>query len=171
VDAGVRGVVVRAVEWLLPSDRADRVVYGVILVGALLAAESGAHETYAETIISAIGAITIYWLAHTYADVLSRRLTTHERLTVGALGRGLAREAALIRGAAIPVLVLLIAWASGAAQASAVNAALWSSVASLICFELVAANRAPATLPERALEVGVGLAIGMGILALKIVLH
>jgi hypothetical protein len=69
------------------------------------------------------------------------------------------------------VLVLLIAWASGVTRASAVTAALWSSVASLICFELLAAQRAPATLAERALELAVGVAIGLGILALKIVLH
>ena len=146
-------------------------IYGVILVGALLAAESGVHEIYLDTILSAVIATAIFWLAHSYAGLLARRLSTHERLTVGALWRGLAQEATLIRGAAIPVLVLLIAWASGVTQASAVTAALWSSVASLIFFELLAAQRAPATLAERALELAVGVAIGLGILALKIVLH
>jgi hypothetical protein len=40
------------------------VVYGVILVGALLAAESGVHETYLDTVLSAVIATAIYWLAH-----------------------------------------------------------------------------------------------------------
>ena len=161
----------RGVDWMLPAESTDRVVYGVILVGALLAAESGLHETYLDTILSAVVATAIYWLAHSYAHVLGLRLVTRNRLTPAALLRGLAREAALIRGAAIPLLVLVLAWVGGAGQASAVNAALWSSVASLICFELAAARRAPATLAERALEVGVGVTIGLGIVALKILLH
>ncbi len=161
----------RALEWILPHESTERVIYGVILVGALLAAESGVHETYLDTVLSAVIATAIYSLAHAYADLLARRLATHDRLTVGALWRGLAQHATLIRGAAIPVLVLLIAWASGVTQASAVTAALWSSVSSLICFELLAAQRAPATHAERVLELAIGVAIGLGILALKIVLH
>jgi len=39
----------RALYWILPSESTERVVYGVILVGALLAAESGVHETYLDT--------------------------------------------------------------------------------------------------------------------------
>ena len=161
----------RTVDWILPGESADRVIYGVILVGALLAAESGLHETYLDTMLSAVIATAIFWLAHSYANMLSRRLTTQDRLTVGVLLRSLAVEAALLRGAAIPLLVLAIAWASRASQADAVNVALWSSVASLICFELVAAYRAPATLAERVLEVSVGAAIGLGVVLLKIVLH
>src|SRR4029077_5664882 len=115
--------------WILPIQSAERVIYGVILVGALLAAESGVHETYLDTILSAVIATAVYWLAHAYADLLARRLRTHERLTVAALWHGLAEHATLIRGAAIPVLVLLIGYASGAAQASAGTAALGSSVA------------------------------------------
>jgi hypothetical protein len=161
----------RLVDWLLPSESTDRVVYGVILVGALLAAESGIHETYLDTILSAVIATAIYWLAHAYAHVLARRLTTLGRLTIGALLGGLAREAALLRGAAVPLLVLVIAWLSGATVASAVTAALWGSVASLIGLELAAAQRAPATIPERALELGVGVTLGLGIVALKVVLH
>jgi hypothetical protein len=69
------------------------------------------------------------------------------------------------------LLVLLVAWATGAAQVTAVSAALWSAVASLIAFELIAGLRSRATPGELALELAVGAALGLGILALKIVLH
>jgi hypothetical protein len=78
---------------------------------------------------------------------------------------------ALIRGASIPLLVLVVAWAAGAAQTTAVDAALWSAVASLIGFELIAGIRSRATPGELALELGVGAVLGLGILALKILLH
>ena len=156
---------------VLSVEDAARVVYGVILVGALLAAESGLHETYLDTLLSVVIITAIYWLAHSYAEVLARRLRTHDRLTPSALWRGLAKEAALMRGATIPIIVLLAAWASRVTLADAVTAAVWSSVATLICFELLAALRAPATLQERALELGVGVTIGLGVVLLKIVLH
>jgi hypothetical protein len=168
---GPTGALTRTVGWILPRESVDRVVYGVILVGALLAAEDGTYESYLDTILSAVIAAAIYWLAHSYAELLARRLTSQDRLTVGVLARSLVKEAALLIGAAIPILVLVIGWATGASQSSAVNAALWSAVASLIVFELVAAQRAPATLPERVLELCVGVTIGLGILVLKIVLH
>ena len=96
----------------MPERNPAGVIYGVIVIGALLAAESGRHETYLETVASAAIAAALYWLAHSYTTVLGRRLQAQERLTPAALGRALAHDWALIRGAAIPLLVLLIAWAT-----------------------------------------------------------
>ena len=84
-------------------------IYGVIVVGALLAAESGRHESFLDTIGSAVIAAGLYWLAHAYASVLGRRLATHERLTAAALMRALGHDWALVRGAAIPLLAILLA--------------------------------------------------------------
>jgi len=155
----------------VPAENPSGVVYGMIVIGALLAAESGRHESYLDTLGSALIAAALYWLAHAYASVLGRRLATQEPLTAKALRGALVHDWALVRGAAIPLLVLLLAWATGAAQATAVTAALWSVVVSLIAFELIAGIRSKATSGELALEVGVGVALGLGILALKIVLH
>jgi hypothetical protein len=146
-------------------------VYGVIVIGALLAAESGRHETYFDTVASTAIAAALYWLAHAYAGVLGRRLSTQEQLTATALLRALGHDWPLIRGAAIPLLALMLSWAAGAGQQTAVTAALWSTVASLVLFELVAGLRSRATPAELVLEVSVGIAMGMGVLALKIILH
>ena len=156
---------------MVPDRNPSGVIYGVIVIGALLAAESGRHETYLETVASALIATCLYWLAHAYATVLGRRLRTQEALTARGLRRALAHDWALVRGATVPLLTLLVAWASGAAQASAVNAALWSVVASLIAFELLAALRSHATRGELLLEVAVGATMGLAVLALRIVLH
>ncbi|HYM54121.1 MAG TPA: hypothetical protein VES97_02075 [Solirubrobacteraceae bacterium] len=160
----------------MPRENPSGVIYGMIVIGALLAAESGRHETYLDTVGSALIAAGLYWLAHAYASVLGRRLAAHERLTAGALRRALAHDWALIRGAAIPVLVLLVAWAGGAGQDTAVTVAVWSSVVGLVAFELLAgirsrAGRSSIGPGELALEVGVGMTMGLAILALRIVLH
>jgi hypothetical protein len=161
----------RAADWIVPVDNPSGAVYGVIIIGALLAAESGRHESYLDTEASAVLAAGIYWLAHAYATVLGRRLGERERLTPGALVRALAHDWTLVRGAAIPIGVLLVAWVTGASQATGVTAALWSVIASLLVLELIAGIRSRVTRRELALELGVGVALGVGILAMKILLH
>jgi hypothetical protein len=158
-------------DWIVPAENPAGVVYGVIVIGALLAAESGRHETYVDTVGSAAIATALYWLAHAYATVLGRRLLGSEHLTAGSLRRALAHDWALVRGAAVPLLVLLLAWATGAAQATAVTAALWSAVVSVIAFELLAGLRARPTRGELAIQVGVGVVLGLGIIALRVLLH
>ena len=147
------------------------VVYGTILAGALIAAESGAHDGYPDKVGSTVLALGIFWLAHSYSIVLGRRLAEEERLTVRALARAFGREWSIMRGAAIPLLALLIGWAIGASEASAVDAAVWAAIASLIAFELLAGMRARSTPRELALESAVGVAMGLAILALKALLH
>lgn len=155
----------------MPDENPSGVIYGVIVIGALLAAESGRHESYLDTVLSTAIAAALYWLAHSYATVLGQRLETHERLTTSALLRALGHDWALVRGAAIPMLAVLIAWVTGAGQQSAVSAGLWSAVGSLLAFELLAGLRSRATRGELAIDVAVGLTMGIAILALKIVLH
>ncbi len=146
-------------------------VYGVITVGALMAAESGHHESYADLVGSAFIASALYWLLHAYSSVLGHRLQTRERLRPSTLMYGLAEESPILTGAAIPLLALLIAWVTGASQETGVTAALWTAVVSLVVFELVAGLRSRASAGELALEVGVGVAMGVAILGLRIVLH
>jgi hypothetical protein len=160
----------RALDWIV-GENPSGVVYGIIVIGALLAAESGRHESYLDTVVSTVIAAALYWLAHAYADVLGHRLDAHERLNARALARALARDRAIVRGAALPLLALAIAWAGGAALHTGVTAALWSAIASLVAFELIAGIRSHASARALALEAGVGATMGIAILALKIVLR
>ncbi len=146
-------------------------VYGILVIGSLLAAESARHETYLDTVASAVIAAALYWLAHAYAELLGHRLAHQQRLTLGALAYALARDRAIVRGATLPLLALAIGWVAGAPLQGAVNAALWSAVASLVGFELIAGVRSRASPRELVLEGCVGAAMGVGVLALKVVLH
>lgn len=156
---------------LVPAGNAAGVVYGVITVGALMAAESGRHESYVDSISSALIATLLYWLAHAYADLLGRRLATGERLTVGTLARALAHDWAIVRGAALPLLALVIAWLVGASQEAGVTAALRTAVVTVVVFELVAGIRAKSTPGELLLKAAVGVTMGLAILALKGILR
>jgi hypothetical protein len=156
---------------LVPAGNAAGVVYGVITVGALMAAESGRHESYVDAIGSALIATLLYWLAHAYADLLGRRLATGERLTAGALARALAHDWAIVRGAALPLLALVIAWIAGASREAGVTAALRTAVVTVVVFEVVAGLRSKSTPGELLLKAAVGVTMGLAILALKGVLR
>jgi hypothetical protein len=155
----------------VPAENPAGAVYGVIAIGALMAAESGHHEAYQDTLGSAIIATGLYWLLHAYSRVLGDRLTAGVRLTARALSGALAREWTVVTGAAIPLSALLLAWATGAARETGVTAALWSAAASVVLFELAAGVRSRATRGELALEVGVGVTMGVAILGLKVLLR
>jgi hypothetical protein len=156
---------------LAPSGNAAGVVYGIITVGALMAAESGRHESYVDLVASALVATTLYWLAHAYADLLGRRLATGDRLTAGTLALALAHDWAIVRGAALPLLALVIAWTAGASQEAGVTAALRTAVVAVVLFELVAGVRAKSTAGELVLKGVVGVTMGLAILALKGILR
>jgi hypothetical protein len=162
---------VRTADRLVPAENPARVIYGIIAIAALLAAESGLHESYLDTIASAAIAATLFWFAHAYAELLARRLELQEHLSVGAILRALAHESAILRGAMVPLAALVVGWIVGAQQQTAVTAALWVAVASLILFELVAGLRVRAGARELVLEGCAGAAMGVAVIALKIVLH
>lgn len=156
---------------LVPAGNAAGVVYGVITVGALMAAESGRHESYLDALASAVVATLLYWLAHAYADLLGRRLTTGDALTAKTLGQALAHDWAIVRGAAIPILALVIAWAVGAGREAGVTAALRTAVVTVVVFELLAGIRAKSTPGELLLKAAVGVTMGLAILAVKGILR
>ncbi|HEY2216170.1 MAG TPA: hypothetical protein VGH21_01660 [Solirubrobacteraceae bacterium] len=156
---------------LVPAGNAAGVVYGVITIGALMAAESGRHEGYVDLLASALVATLLYWLAHAYADLLGRRLATGEALTVRSLGRALVHDWAIVRGAAIPLLALVIAWVVGASQESGVTAALRTAVVTVVVFEVLAGIRAKSTPAELLLKAAVGVTMGLAILAVKGILR
>jgi hypothetical protein len=156
---------------LVPAGNPAGVVYGVITVGALMAAESGRHESYIDAFASSLIATLLYWLAHSYSDLLGDRLSTGEPLTMKVLARELAHDWAIVRGAAIPLLALVIAWVVGADRESGVTAALRTAVVAVVVFELLAGIRAKSTPGELLLKAGVGVTMGIAILAVKGILR
>lgn len=156
---------------VLPAENPAAAVYGLIAIGALLAAESGLHESYLDTVLSAVIAAGVYWLAHAYSNLLGRRLLRQEPLTPRALLQALVFTVPLVRGAAVPISALVVARLTGSSQQTAVTVALWSVVVTLLVFEVLAGMRARASTRELALDAAVGLTMGLAVLALRIVLH
>jgi membrane protein YqaA with SNARE-associated domain len=148
-----------------------RVVYGTVVVGALLAAEAPERETYAETMASVLIALLVYWMAHSYAELTARRIAERGRLTAIALVDSMRHEAWIIFGASVPVLPLLIWWIAGGAITDAVSAAIWTSAGMIVVYELIAGIRAELTAKQMAVQIALGAMLGLLVIALKLVLH
>jgi hypothetical protein len=161
----------RLADLVVPKRYPAEAIYGLITVGALLAAESGLKDTYPETVGSAAIAVTLYWFAHAYADVLGLRLAEHRRVSWWEMWHTFIRDWSIAKGAGVPLLALLVAWAAGASQETAITAGVWTVVASLIVFELAAGIRSRAKPAELVFDVSAGTTLGLGILALRVLLH
>jgi len=158
-----------------PEDNPSGVIYGTIAVGAVLAAESTVRDTFGETIEATLIALVMYWLAHTYADVVGQRLGSTSAsgagLSPGRLWSALTKELAIVKGATIPILVLALSWAARTSVGTAVVASLWASAVMLAYFEVVAAIKTRDRWFRIALESLFGIALGAGLLVLHGILR
>ncbi|MBV9196486.1 MAG: hypothetical protein JO168_20305 [Solirubrobacterales bacterium] len=151
--------------------RPGALIYGVITVDALLAAESSQRQTYTETVAAVLLALLVYWLAHSYSEYADTRLRRGESLTPRGLLSAMTEEFAIALGAAGPLLALGISWAVGASLTTAVNFAIWTSAVAITVIEVAAAVRAGKTGRDLAAQSMVGALLGLGVIAMRLILH
>jgi hypothetical protein len=168
---GIRSLVSTISRWVEPDDNPSGVVYGTIAVGAVLAAESTRRETFADTVGATLLVLGLYWVAHTYATVVGDRLKERRTLSPSGLWQAFLHEGAIVKGAAIPIAVLVALWIAGISLETAVTAALWTTAAGLVTFEVLAALRSRVTGAERLAQVMMGALLGAGVLVVRVVLH
>jgi hypothetical protein len=154
----------------MPANPA-RIVYGTILVATLLSAESARQETYARTVGAVALALLLYWLANSYAEFTGDRMQKGEHFSYAGFLQTGRQELALVVGATVPLLVLLICWAAGAALSTAVTAAIWTSAAIIVVTEIVIGVRAELTGRELIRQSAFGAVLGLLVIALRVLLH
>jgi hypothetical protein len=148
-----------------------RLVYGTIVVAALLAAEDAQKETYAKTVSAVVIALLFYWFAHSYAESAASRIEARTRLTVEEIIGSMIHESPILLGAGVSLVPLLIWWVAGGSLTAAVTAAVWTSAAMIVVYEVVAGVRADLTGKELVLQTAVGAALGVLVIVLKMLLH
>jgi NADH:ubiquinone oxidoreductase subunit 6 (subunit J) len=147
------------------------VLYGTITVGALLAAESAKRETYGRTVGAVAIAMVLYWLVHAYSGFTEQRVARNQPLALSDLARTLAQELMIIGGAALPLLALLVCWATGASLSSAVNVAVWTSAVMILIVEVVAGVRAELSGRELVAQTAFGASFGLLVIILNVLLR
>ncbi len=163
----------RAAAWLAAAaaSNAEGAVYGAVMIGVLLAAEDARQETYAETIAATAIVVALYWMTSLYTHILGIRLRTNEPLNGSLIRRSMVHEFPVIEGAVSPVVVLVLAWATGASVTRGVRVAVFATAISIVVLEVAAGWRAKPRGQTIWLRATMGAIAGLGIVGLKVVLH
>jgi hypothetical protein len=150
---------------------AGGLVYGTILVATLLSAESARQETYAKTVGAVAVTLIAYWVTISYAEFAGERLEEGAPFEYAGLARAALHELSLLYAAAVPLLVILIFWAAGAALTTAVGAAIWFAAGAVVAAEIISGVRAELTGRELIRQSVVGALLGLLVIAVRVLLH
>ncbi len=148
-----------------------RLVYGVLAVATVIAAESTRRETFGKLFLASVVTMLLYWVAHAYAHQWAARLSKAGEWSLAELTVSFLHESSILAGAAVPIAVLLVSWAAGVSTETAVTAVLWTAVVELLLLEVVPGIRQGLRLRDLAIQTLLGVSMGVGILALHLLLH
>lgn len=146
-------------------------IYGTITIGALLAAESAQRETYASTIGAVLVALTLYWLAHSYAEFTQRRARAETPQKLRGLLETMTHELSILLGASFPLLALVICGLAGVKLESAVTVATWTSAVMVVMIELAVGIREQLAPRDFVAQTGLGVVLGLLVIVLRTLLH
>ena len=156
---------------LEPESNPGGVVYGVLAIGTLLAAEGARRETYPAVLEASGLALVLYWLAHAYSGYFGDRAESGAAFSPRRFLHAVAHEAALLKGAVLPVAALLVAWVFRSPLSLAVTIALWTAALELVLLEVAVGVRRKLSVVELAFELSLGLLLAGGILGVRLLLH
>jgi len=145
-------------------------VYGTIVVLASLAAGGKAFEDHAWHLVAIVDVtVLVLWVAHVYAHGLGESLEAGRRLDAAELGTLARRELAIPLAAVAPTAMLVL----GAVGLVRGSTAVWLAIG--ICVAALAVQGLRYALLERLgrlgtlASVGLNLALGLAIVALKVI--
>jgi hypothetical protein len=147
------------------------VLYGVLAVATVIAAESTRRETFGKLLLASAITMALYWAAHAYAHHWTSRFHKAREWTLGEIRDSLRYEASILLGAALPLAVLLGAWIAGTTTETAVTWVLWIAGVELVALEVVPGVRHRLPVRDLAVQSVLGISMGLGILGLRFVLH
>jgi hypothetical protein len=157
---------------LLPlPENPGGLVYGTILVAALLSAEAAKVETYWETLAGVAVTELIYWLALSYSEFAGDRVVDEQPFTFGGFWVSAKHEFAVSEGALVPVLILVGCWIGGVGLHNGIRFAIWSSAVVIVVAEVVIGIRSNQHGRELAISAALGVVFGLMVISLRLILH
>jgi hypothetical protein len=146
-------------------------VYGTIVVLASLAAGASAYENDLWRLEGAVVAsVLVLWLAHMYAHGLGESLQLGRRLTGGERRAVAQREVSIALAAVLPLAAVTLGALGIVRSSTALWIALGIGVATLAVQGLRYAQLERFGLPGTVVAVGVNVALGLALVAVKVLL-
>jgi hypothetical protein len=145
-------------------------IYGVITVGAVLAAEGSRNETYPRSVGAAILVLSLYWVAHAWSSDSGDRLASRRRFTWPPFATMLRNDSSIVRGATVPIIAVIVAGLSGMSDQNAELLGTVIAAAMLVVIEFVAAMSDRIDARQVILQTCAGALFGCALIALRFVL-
>lgn len=155
-----------------PARNPAGAVYGTVLAGSLIATEGARDELdIPRLLVVVLTTQCVFWVAHVYAELVGRRIELGRRPRGPDVLHLLREEWPLVAASFGPLVVVAGSSLVGLQDNTAVLAGLWTIVAVLASWALLAGRRARMRGVELALSVVVGSAVGVAIILLKVLVH
>lgn len=147
-------------------------VYGTILVLAVVAALSEDEDATSLAILGGLLATSlVFWVAHIYADVLSRRASGDEMPWWPLLASAAHREWPLVEAAIAPALPLLLGAIGLVGSSAAVTLSLIVGLVDLAAWGYIAGRTMRQSRVRSVLSAAVAVALGAVMVLLKHAVH
>lgn len=146
-------------------------VYGTILIAALLAAEGGTAVDYTETVVGIVLAEFVYWLALSYAEFAGDRAADGRPFAWRGFRASARHELAVVQGGVIPLLVVVGSWIAGVSLSWGLRFAIWASAAVIVLTEVAIGIRSNQRGRELVISAALGVLFGLLVISLRLILH
>jgi hypothetical protein len=145
-------------------------IYGTIAAMAVIA--GGAKEGSVDRLLLVtVGTLSVFWLAHVYAEALSHHLRGAHHLDVAVIRDAMVREWPLITGP-VPMLVFLVLGALDVIDpATSIRLALWTGVLQLLGWGVAYARRRGWGWSVACTAGALNAAFGLLIVGLEVIIH
>ncbi len=156
-------------DWVDPERHAEGVVYGIITVGAVIAIESASDLAPSHDIAGTILVLVVYWMVHSYSTVMGNLFRTKEAWHWGLVKETMRDEFSIMRGAALPIIMMTIFALCGAGSTEVMWAGLVTVIVLIMAFQAVAGARAGLRGLALSAQLAVGLFFGLFLIVIKYV--
>ena len=153
-----------------PTENASSVVYGIITVGAVLAAEGSRNESFQRSVGAAILILLLYWVVHAWSVDSGDRLARRRPFRWPDFLAELRAEFSIMRGAVLPIAAVVIAGLAGATDQRAVFIGTLVSAAMLVVFEFSVAMLGRLGAKQVLVQTAAGALFGCALIVLRFVI-
>jgi hypothetical protein len=142
-------------------------IYGTIVTASIMAT-AGTELTAAGEAVAVLITLTVYWIAHEYADLLGSHIAGGQLPGWRDIRGALTASWTMVSASYVPLAVLLAATVAGAAATDAANAGLAVAALELVLYALAAGRAAALGRRPQILIAASAAGLGLTMIALKI---
>jgi hypothetical protein len=142
-------------------------IYGTIVTASIMAT-AGSELTAAAEAVAVLITLTVYWIAHEYADLLGSHIAGGQLPAWRDIRGALTASWTMVSASYLPLIVLLAATVAGAATTDAASAGLAVAALELVLYALAAGRAAALGRRPQILIAASAAVLGLAMIGLKV---